>query len=130
MSFQITTAFVNQFGANIDLLSQQKDSRFMGRIRMESQTGEIGFYEQIGATAAVEIADKSLKAVVTEEYDPAFLPNYDRTRRNGVPEKTWKPLTIGSVKLNKGSTKVVIRAVDIPGKKMFDLKAVKLKRIG
>ena len=54
MSFQITTAFVNQFGANIDLLSQQKDSRFMGRIRMESQTGEIGFYEQIGATAAVE----------------------------------------------------------------------------
>jgi len=54
MSFQITTAFVNQFGANIDLLSQQKDSRFMGKVRMESQTGEIGFYEQIGATAAVE----------------------------------------------------------------------------
>lgn len=54
MSFEITTAFVNQFGANIDLLSQQKDSRFMGKVRMESQTGETGFYEQIGATAAVE----------------------------------------------------------------------------
>ena len=54
MSVEITTAFVNQFGANIDLLSQQKDSRFMGKVRMESQTGENGFYEQIGATAAVE----------------------------------------------------------------------------
>lgn len=54
MSIQITTAFVNQFGANIDLLSQQKDSRFMGKLRMESQNGEFGFYEQIGATAAVE----------------------------------------------------------------------------
>lgn len=54
MSFEITTAFVNQFGANIDLLSQQKDSRFMGKVRMESQTGETGFYEQIGATAAIE----------------------------------------------------------------------------
>jgi len=54
MSTQITTAFVNQFGANIDLLSQQKDSRFMGKVRMESQTGETGFYEQIGATAAIE----------------------------------------------------------------------------
>ncbi len=54
MSFEITTAFVNQFGANIDLLSQQKDSRFMGKLRMESQTGETGFYEQIGATAAIE----------------------------------------------------------------------------
>ena len=54
MSFEITTAFVNQFGANIDLLSQQKDARFAGKTRMESQTGVNGFYEQIGATAAVE----------------------------------------------------------------------------
>jgi hypothetical protein len=54
MSFEITTAFVNQFGANIDLLSQQKDSRFMGKVRMESQTGENGFYEQVGPTAAQE----------------------------------------------------------------------------
>lgn len=53
MSFEITTAFVNQFGANIDLLSQQKDSRFMGKVRMEGQNGEIGFYEQIGASAAI-----------------------------------------------------------------------------
>jgi len=54
MSFQITTAFVNQFRGNIDMLSQQKDSRFMGKVRMETQTGETGFYEQIGATAAIE----------------------------------------------------------------------------
>jgi len=54
MSFEITTAFVEQFGSNIDLLSQQKDARFGGKIRMESQTGETGFYEQIGQTAAQE----------------------------------------------------------------------------
>ena len=54
MSFEITTAFVQQFGSNIDLLSQQKDSRFMGKVRMENQTGETAFYEQIGASAAVE----------------------------------------------------------------------------
>lgn len=54
MSFEITTAFVNQYGANIDLLSQQKMSRFAGKVRMESQNGETGFYEQVGPTAAVE----------------------------------------------------------------------------
>lgn len=54
MSVEITTAFVEQFRANIDLLSQQKDSRFMGKVRMESQVGESGFYEQIGETAALE----------------------------------------------------------------------------
>ena len=53
MSVEITTAFVNQFGANIDLLSQQKDSRFMGKTRSESVTGETANFEQIGATAAV-----------------------------------------------------------------------------
>lgn len=54
MSVEITTAFVEQFRANIDLLSQQKDSRFMGKVRMESQVGESGFYEQVGETAAQE----------------------------------------------------------------------------
>ncbi len=54
MSVEITTAFVEQFRANIDLLSQQKDARFMGKVRMESQVGETGNYEQIGETAALE----------------------------------------------------------------------------
>ena len=54
MSTEITTAMVEQYGSNIDLLSQQKDARFSGKTRSESQTGETAFYEQIGATAAVQ----------------------------------------------------------------------------
>ena len=58
MSFEITTAFVEQFGANIDILSQQKDSRFGGKIREETQTGETQFFEQVGPTEAEEATSR------------------------------------------------------------------------
>ena len=50
--FDITTAFVNQYTANVQLLSQQKGSVLRSCVREESQKGKNGFYDQIGATAA------------------------------------------------------------------------------
>lgn len=59
MSFEITTAFVNQFGSNVDMLVQQKGSRLTGAVRLETDlTGEKAFYDQLGATEAVEVADR------------------------------------------------------------------------
>ena len=54
MSNQITTAFVQQYGANIDLLAQQMNCRFEGKVRMEDQHSETRYFEQIGATEVVE----------------------------------------------------------------------------
>jgi len=52
MSTQITTAFVNQYKANVQLLSQQMGSKLRGSVRVEMVNGEYAFFEQIGATAA------------------------------------------------------------------------------
>jgi len=52
MSFEITTAFVQQYKANVQLLSQQRGSRLRGAVREEAQTGKNAYYEQIGATTA------------------------------------------------------------------------------
>jgi hypothetical protein len=52
MSFQITTAFVKQYNANVQLLSQQKGARFRSAVREESQEGKHQFFDQIGATSA------------------------------------------------------------------------------
>lgn len=54
MSFQVTAAFVEQYGSNIEHLVQQGDSRFAGKLRMESQKGKTKFWEQLGATKAVK----------------------------------------------------------------------------
>ena len=54
MSNQITTAFVNQFSANITLLAQQTGSMLRSAVNVESVTGEKCFFEQIGKAAAVQ----------------------------------------------------------------------------
>lgn len=58
MSVEITTAFVEQYSSNIDLLSQQKNSRFQMCIRNESQTGESAYFEQVGATDVQEAVSR------------------------------------------------------------------------
>lgn len=52
MSVQVTTAFVEQYNANVQHLSQQKGSRLRMCVREESVTGKNAFYEQVGATEA------------------------------------------------------------------------------
>lgn len=54
MSTQITTAFVEQYRANVSMLVQQKGSRLRGTVREESQVGVNAFYDQIGSVAAVK----------------------------------------------------------------------------
>ena len=51
----ITTAFVKQFNASIDILSQQKGSRLRNAVRLKTDVvGEDTFIDQIGKTAAVK----------------------------------------------------------------------------
>lgn len=53
MSVEITTAMVEQYGANVQLLSQQKDSRLEKAVRIENGiVGENAFFDQIGQAAA------------------------------------------------------------------------------
>jgi hypothetical protein len=54
MSTQITTAFSQQFSANVQLLSQQRGSILRGGVDEESVTGEKAFFDQVGQAAAVK----------------------------------------------------------------------------
>lgn len=52
MSLQIPIAFVDQFKANILMLSQQKPAKLRGVCRMEQVTGDTMFVERIGSKDA------------------------------------------------------------------------------
>lgn len=55
MSFEITTAMVEQYSANVKILMQQEESRFRSAVRLE--TGVVGrnaFFDQLNSTAAVK----------------------------------------------------------------------------
>ena len=53
MSVQITTAFVNQFSSNIQMLSQQMGSLLRNAVDVETVNGEKAFFDQVGSAAAV-----------------------------------------------------------------------------
>jgi hypothetical protein len=52
MSTQITTAFVEQYSANVLQLSQQRGSRLRAAVRVEPVTGKNAFIDSIGAVTA------------------------------------------------------------------------------
>jgi hypothetical protein len=56
MSTQVGVAHVEQFKNNVIMLSQQRDSRLRGAVRVDPDflKGKSGFYERIGATAVVK----------------------------------------------------------------------------
>ena len=58
MSFEITVAFVEQYRANILLLSQQMESRLRTTCIEESVVGRTFYGERVGATAGADIEDR------------------------------------------------------------------------
>jgi hypothetical protein len=52
MSSQITTAFVEQYSANIQMLSQQMGSLLRDKVRVESVVGKNAFFDQVGKVTA------------------------------------------------------------------------------
>ncbi len=54
MSDQITAAFVQQYKGTLYNLVQQKGSRLREAVTVEAVNGEFGYFDQIGATAAIE----------------------------------------------------------------------------
>jgi hypothetical protein len=53
MSNQITTAFVQQYSSNVQMLSQQMGSLLRGAVDVESVVGKNAFFDQVGKTTAV-----------------------------------------------------------------------------
>ena len=52
MSTLITTAVVEQYSSNIQMLSQQKGSLLRDKVRVESVTGKNAFFDQVGSVTA------------------------------------------------------------------------------
>lgn len=92
MSVEISTAFVQQYSANIMLMAQQKGSRLRAAVRNETLVGDKGFFDQIGATTATKRTTRhgdtklvnsphSRRRVTSSSFDWAdLIDNEDRVR--------------------------------------------------
>lgn len=59
MSFEVTTAFVQQYSANVRMLSQQRASRLRPAVMVEAGvTGKSWYMDQVGSVAAQRITNR------------------------------------------------------------------------
>lgn len=115
MSFEITTAFVKQYKANIQLLSQQKGSVLRACVREEPIVGEIGYFDQIGATTAK-------KRTTRHGNTPLISTPHDR-RKVAPVDFDWADLidSLDKVKLlNDPTSSYAINAAYAMGRAMDD----------
>jgi hypothetical protein len=121
MSVQITTAFVDQFKANILLLSQQKESVLRQVCRMEDVTGDTMYVDRIGATEAQEISSRhgdtplistphSRRKLTMADYNWAdLIDNVDKLKMLIDPQSTYAQNAI--MAFNRKIDDVIITAL-------------------
>ncbi len=85
----------------------------------------------VGATLQLSFNDSKIQAKVTEAHDPpARGAENDRVKRNGESYvKDFKPLRLGTFSLTKGRGPLAIRAVEIPGRHVIELRTLVLTLI-
>ena len=101
MSSQITTAFVQQYSANVQLLSQQMGSLLRDKGRVESVVGKNAFFDQVGSVTAVQKTSRhsdtpqidtphARRRVSLSDYEFAdLIDNQDKVRMLIDPTSTY-----------------------------------------
>lgn len=101
MSIQIETTFVKGYNATIERLLQQMGSRFLGKVRQETQKSEEEFWEQIGSVEAAEVVTRhgdspqvntphDRRRVTMRAYDVGdFLDTFDKVQMLIDPTSTY-----------------------------------------
>jgi len=84
--------------------------------------------EDVGSTIELDFGGSRIQAKVTEAHDPPLRgAEHDRTPRGSESYvKDFKPLELGVLPLKKGRGPLTLRALDIPGKQVMDVRYVVL----
>ncbi len=83
--------------------------------------------KNIGSTIELSFHGKTLRGTVTEAHDPPLQgADNDRTPRTESYVKDFKPLHLGAFPMAQGRGSLVLRAIDIPGEEVMELRYVVL----
>lgn len=81
----------------------------------------------VGSTVELSFQGAKVQGKVMEPFDPPLFDQSDRVSRGGESYiKDFKPLSLGTVRLEKGRGPLVLRALDVPGQQVMDVRLVTL----
>jgi arylsulfatase A-like enzyme len=82
----------------------------------------------VGSRLELSAGKERVECVVETAFDPPLYPDRDRyPRKTEVHEKDWATLEAGPLNLDSGKTRITLRALEIPGSQVMDLRAIQLK---
>ncbi len=86
--------------------------------------------ESVGSIIELSFGDDKIFSKVAPAHNPPLkgMEN-DRIERIESYVKDFKPLKAGRIKLSEGRKKLILKATDIPGQEVMDLKLILLKRV-
>lgn len=84
--------------------------------------------ENVGATIELSFNGSQIRTTVTEAHDPPLRgEEHDRVSRGSESYvKDFKPLRLGTLRLEKGRSLLTLRALEVPGKQVIDVRSVVL----
>jgi hypothetical protein len=102
------------------------------------EVGRTGKYEatiyytcpaaDIGSTVELSFLGARVSAKVSQAWDPPLIGEaYDRAPRTESLVKDFKPLRLGTLQLEKARGQLTLRAIEIPGKQVADIRYVALR---
>ena len=87
--------------------------------------------EDTGSTIELSFMESGVRAKIAQPHNPPLWgADYDRVPRIESYVKDFKPLRLGALQMKKGRAKLVLRAVEIAGKQVADVRYIALTRRG
>jgi hypothetical protein len=110
------------------------------RITWDIEVGQAGTYtaevyytcgaKDVGSTIELSFDDTRVQTKVGPAFDPPLIgKEFDRVPRTESYVKDWRPLRLGTMQLKKTRGKLTLRALDIAGKQVADVRWVMLTRV-
>ncbi len=122
MSTQVSTGFAQQYGQNVMQLAQQRGSRLATTVRKEDVTGESGYFDRIGASAAQKRTTRhgdtplmntphSRRKLDLADYEWADLCDHqDKQKRLNSPESDYA--IVGANAMGRTMDDIIIEAAN------------------
>lgn len=82
--------------------------------------------QELGSKVRVELAGRSLDAIVNKAHDPPLDLLQDRVPRNESGQKNWATMEFGELELPAGQTRLMVKTTEIAKTTPLQLKAVEV----
>jgi arylsulfatase A-like enzyme len=86
--------------------------------------------DDVGSIFQLSFGKYSVSATVSDAYDPPLTGmEYDRVERIESYVKDFRPLSMGTMHLEKGKGELTLKALEIPGKQVMDFRLLVFTRV-